>query len=77
MNMQNQFSFEDIVAEAPDKQPPAKSYPEPGETAPLNPNPEVPGPDAPEVNTGSRIDDDLPAQDTDEDEVDEIQRENP
>ncbi|MCE6993166.1 hypothetical protein [Dyadobacter sp. CY323] len=61
----------------PDKQPPATSYPEPGQTAPLNPTPDVPGPDAPEVETGSRMDTDIPAEETDENEVGEVESENP
>lgn len=70
--------FEMPVAEYPDKQPPAPSYPDkPGETAPLNPRPNVPGTDAPEVSTGSGMDDDLPAEETDEREVGEIESQNP
>lgn len=78
MEFQSQFAFASTVAELPDDQPPATSYPEnPRETGPLNPTPDVPGPDAPEVNTGTRIDDDQPAEETDAEEVGEIESQNP
>ncbi|MCE7064724.1 hypothetical protein [Dyadobacter sp. CY326] len=66
-----------LVAEAPDKQPPAPSYPEPGQMAPMNPTPDVPGTDAPEVSTGSKVDSDEPAQETDEEQVGAIESGNP
>ena len=69
--------YDTLVAEAPDKQPPATSYPEPGQTAPMNPTPDVPGTDAPEVSTGSRATPEEPAQETDEDQVGAIESENP
>lgn len=78
MDFQNQYAFDLPVSEMPDDQPPAPSYPEkPRETGPLNPTPGVPGTDAPEVNTGTRIDRDEPAEQTDEDEVGEIESQNP
>lgn len=78
MQYQSQSTFDSTVAELPDDQPPATSYPEkPRETGPLNPTPDVPGTDAPEVNTGTRIDDDQPAEETDEEEVGEIESQNP
>ena len=77
MDFQNQYAFALPVSELPDDQPPATSYPEkPRETGPLNPTPDVPGPDAPEVNTGSRIDQE-DAEETDENEVGEIESQNP
>lgn len=78
MDFQSQYTFALPVAEMPDDQPPATSYPEkPRETGPLNPTPDVPGTDAPEVNTGSRIDEDQPTEPSDEDEVGEIESQNP
>ncbi|WAC14280.1 hypothetical protein [Dyadobacter pollutisoli] len=77
MDFQTKYINPDFVSALPDDQPPATSYPEPGQTPPLNPTPEIPGTDAPEVNTGSRIDDDSPAQDIDEENVGEIESENP
>lgn len=78
MDLYNQYAFAFPVAEMPDDQPPVPSYPEkPGETGPLNPTPDVPGTDAPEVNTGSRIDDDEPAEPAEEVEVGEIESQNP
>lgn len=78
MDFQNQYVPAFPVAEMPDDQPPVPSYPDkPGQIAPLNPTPDVPGTDAPEVNTGSRIDKDAPAEPTDEDEVGEIESQNP
>ncbi|MCF0069944.1 hypothetical protein LZD49_05645 [Dyadobacter sp. CY261] len=78
MDFQNQYAFAFPTSEMPDDQPPATSYPEkPGETGPLNPTPDVPGADAPEVSTGTRIDDDQPAEETDENEVGEIESQNP
>ena len=70
-------SYASFTNEMPDKQPPAPSYPEPGQQAPMNPNPDVPRTDAPEVETGTRMEDDLPAQETDENEVGEIESQNP
>ncbi|NIJ54096.1 hypothetical protein [Dyadobacter arcticus] len=66
-----------LVAEMPGTQPPSPSYPEPGQQAPMNPTPIVPGTDAPEVSTGTNMDDDIPAEDIDEREVGEIEAENP
>jgi hypothetical protein len=78
MDFQNQYEFALPIAEMPDDQPPAPSYPEkPQETGPLNPTPDVPGTDAPGVNTGSRIDADEQAERKDEDEVGEIESQNP
>lgn len=78
MELQTDYLLEMPVAEHPDEQPPATSYPEkPGETAPLNPRPHIPGTDAPEVSTGSGMDDDLPAEETDEQEVGDIESQNP
>lgn len=78
MDFQNQYAFAVPVAEMPDDQPPSPSYPEkPRETGPLNPTPDVPGTDAPEVNTGSRMDEDQPAEPTEADEVGEIESQNP
>ena len=61
-----------IFNEFPDDQPPATSYPDPqkpGQMAPMNPTPEVPGTDAPEVEKGSNIDAPSSADDeTDEEE---------
>jgi len=66
------------VAEMPGDQPPAPSYPEkPREQSPLNPRPNVPGTDAPEVSTGSGMDDEKPAEDMDDREVGEIESQNP
>lgn len=53
----------------PDKQKPAPSAPEPGQHAPMNTNPNVQGPDAPEVNTGTRMEPDYPQQEIDPDDV--------
>ncbi|TLV03006.1 hypothetical protein [Dyadobacter luticola] len=69
--------YNDIVSEMPDKQVPYPEYNEPGQAPPLNPTPLVPGPDSPETNTGSRMDDDIPAQDIDEEDVGVIESENP
>lgn len=77
MHLLSSYASPFFFAELPDDQPPATSYPEPGEIAPANPNPLVPGPDAPEVNTGSRMDDDIPAQDIDEEQVGVVESENP
>ena len=47
-----------FVSEFPDDQPPATSYPDPqkpDQMPPMNPRPYVPGTDAPEVDTGSKI----------------------
>lgn len=77
MDFQTNYFIPNFVSESPDEQPPATSYPEPGQTAPLNPTPGIPGTDAPEVNTGSRIDEDIPAQDIDEEDVGEMESENP
>jgi len=58
-----------LVSEFPDDQPPATSYPDPhkpGQMPPMNPAPEVPGADAPEVDTGSRVSPALPEEDEDE-----------
>jgi hypothetical protein len=77
MELLTNYAYPDVVNEMPDKQPPATSYPEPGQQAPLNPTPDVPGTDAPEVNTGSRMDDDVPAEDIDEEQVGEIESGNP
>jgi hypothetical protein len=77
MDFQNQHFYAFAASELPDEQPPATSYPEkPHETGPLNPTPGILGTDAPEVNTGSRIDDDEP-EETDENEVGEIESQNP
>ena len=76
MDLMMQEQYDTMVAEFPDKQPPATSYPEPGQQAPMNPTPGIPGSDAPEVSTGSRIDEDLPAE-APEEEVGEIESENP
>ncbi len=78
------MDFQDIelagfpVAEIPGDQPPAPSYPEkPREPGPLNPRPNVPGTDAPEVSTGSGMDDDKPAEKPMSGEVGEIESQNP
>ena len=78
MDFQSQYVPAFSLAEMPDDQPPAPSYPEkPRETGPLNPTPHVPGTDAPEVSTGSRIDEDQPAEQNNEDEIGEIESQNP
>ncbi|MGV3603507.1 MAG: hypothetical protein ACO1N1_19970 [Dyadobacter fermentans] len=78
MDFQTENDTTAPTAVRPSHQPPSPSYPEkPRDTGPLNPTPDVPGTDAPEVSTGSRIDDDEPAQETDEDEVGEIESQNP
>ncbi|KAA0993206.1 hypothetical protein [Dyadobacter aurulentus] len=77
MEFISNYSFKEVTSELPDEQPPSPSYPEPGQTAPMNPTPDVPGTDAPEVSTGTRIDKDEPAEDTDENEVGEIESQNP
>ncbi|QRR00416.1 hypothetical protein [Dyadobacter sandarakinus] len=61
------YTFVNEMPDQPDHQSPVPSYPDkPGQTGPMNPKPHIPGTDAPEVSTGSRIDEDLPAEDTDE-----------
>ncbi len=77
MEFTTNYAYPDLVDEMPDEQPPSTSYPEPGQTAPLNPKPEIPGTDAPEVSTGSRMDEDIPAEDIDEEEVGETESGNP
>lgn len=78
MDFQQQNEFDSPQDVKPTHQPPAPSYPDkPGQTAPLNPTPDVPGTDAPEVSTGSRINDEEPAQETDADQVGEIESQNP
>lgn len=77
MDFKDQYHLTLFTSELPDEQPPATSYPEkPHETGPLNPTPGIPGTDAPEVNTGSRVDDNEP-EETDENEVGEIESQNP
>lgn len=78
MNYQNIELGGIFVAEMPGDQPPAPSYPEkPREQGPLNPRPNIPGTDAPEVSTGSGMDDDKPAEDIEEREVGEVESQNP
>jgi hypothetical protein len=77
MDFQTNYAFPDVTSELPDKQPPWPDLSDPGQTAPLNPSPDVPGADAPEVSTGSRMDEDIPAQDIDDEEVGEIESGNP
>ena len=78
MDFQEHYTGVFPSAEMPDDQPPAPSYPEkPRDTGPLNPTPDVPGTDAPEVNTGSRIDEKTPAEPASEDEVGEIESQTP
>ncbi|WP_221392273.1 hypothetical protein [Dyadobacter sp. NIV53] len=53
----NNFS-NGFVSEFSADQPPATSYPDPhkpGQMGPMNPTPDIPGTDAPEVNTGTSI----------------------
>jgi hypothetical protein len=69
--------YASLINEMPGTQPPSPSYPEPGQIAPMNPTPGVPGTDAPEVNTGSRVDEDAPDEDADAEEVGEIESQNP
>ncbi|WP_353719675.1 hypothetical protein [Dyadobacter sp. 676] len=78
MNLETEYTEAAPTAVKPTHQPPAPSYPEkPRETGPLNPTPDVPGTDAPEVSTGSGVNLDEPAQETDADEVGEIESQNP
>jgi len=49
-------TYNSFVSELPDDQPPATSHPDPqkpDQMEPMNPTPEVPGTDAPEVYTGT------------------------
>lgn len=51
-------SYANFNNDYPGDQPPATSYPDPqkpGQQAPMNPTPKVPGTDAPEVLTGKEI----------------------
>ena len=80
MKSQTDKREEKLDDETVDRQPrqqPVPSYGEPGQMGPMNPTPDVPGADAPEVSTGNRFDTDEPAEETDEREVGEIESENP
>ena len=58
MDFQLNNDYNLFVSELPDDQPPATSYPDPqkpGQMEPMNPTPEIPGTDAPEVQTGTNI----------------------
>jgi len=69
MNYQPNFNSDGFVREFPDDQPPATSYPDPqkpGQMPPMNPTPDIPGTDAPEVETGSGVSPDLPEEDEDD-----------
>jgi hypothetical protein len=77
MDFMTGYSYGNFTSEMPDKQPPATSYPEPGQTAPMNPQPDVPGTDAPEVYTGNKTEENASTQDIDENDVGVIESENP
>lgn len=77
MDFTANYAYPTITNEMPDEQPPATSYPEPGQTAPMNPQPTIPGTDAPEVSTGNRTEENADTQDIDENEVGEIESQNP
>lgn len=81
MKSQTDKREETLDDETRDRQPrqrPVPSYGEPGQMGPMNPTPDVPGADAPEVMTGNRFDNDNePAQDDDDQEVGKIESENP
>ena len=80
MKSQTEKREETLDDETRDRQPrqqPVPSYGEPGQMGPMNPTPEVPGADSPEVSTGNRFDTDEQDEDIDDHEVGEIESENP
>lgn len=71
MDFFSEIAGSNFTNEYPADQPPSTPYPDPskpGQTPPMNPTPDVPGTDAPEVYTGTSMEPQSPEQDESTDE---------